>query len=265
MSIKNELDQYYTRPEVAQLCYKIFLDYLNLGKVKYDYIIEPSAGNGSFLNLFKSSGIGIDLDPKSDGILKMNFFEYKPSPVYEYVTLGNPPFGKNSTLAVKFFNRAAEFSNAIGFIVPKTFKKVSIHNKLNANFELKFSQDLEKDSFILNGDFYNVPTCFQIWVKTENRRELVKCEYTLNFCEFTTKSQANFAVRRVGGTAGKVTKDVNECSESTHYFFKIINNGNLEKLIELISSADFSKIVCNTAGVKSLSKLEFVNYFKGTL
>ena len=48
--------------------------------------------------------------------------------------LGNPPFGKNCSLAIKFFNKAAEFADLIAFIIPRTFKRISIQNKLNLNF-----------------------------------------------------------------------------------------------------------------------------------
>lgn len=102
--------------------------------------LEPSAGNGVFYNLFPQNKYGIDLNPQNDQIIKMDFFNYLVSDK-NVITIGNPPFGKNSSLAVKFFNHAAQFSNMICFIVPKTFQKYSIKQKLNNRF---FLQKLRK-------------------------------------------------------------------------------------------------------------------------
>lgn len=254
---KSDLDQFYTASHIAKECYD---KVLNMYPEKdFSVFFEPSAGNGAFYNLFpKSKKSGIDLDPKCDGVEKQDFFDYV-APVGETIaTIGNPPFGKNASLAVKFFNKAAEFSEIIAFIIPKTFQKKSVQNRLDLNFRLKLDIDLPKDSFVLNGEPYNVPCCFQIWEKSESKRRITKVSLDNDFFTFVKKNEGDLAVRRVGGRTGKATADITNCAEVSHYFLKVKGKTSIDKLVEQINNVNFSKIINATAGVKSLSKPEFV-------
>lgn len=169
MSKVNILDQYYTNPDIAKLC---FDKVINLYQSKFDIYIEPSAGDGSFFNLLPSNRVGYDLDPKHHEVIMQDYLKINCDIFSnkKVITIGNPTFGKNSSLAVKFFNKSAEHSSVIAFILPKTFKKVSIQNKLNVNFRLIKTFDLPKNSFILNNQTYDVPCCFQIWQKSNKKR-----------------------------------------------------------------------------------------------
>lgn len=255
---KSELDQFYTNELIAKKYYNILCNEINIKK--YDLFLEPSAGTGSFYNLLpKTNRIGLDLDPKHDEIIKQDFFDYVPPENKKIITIGNPPFGKNSSLAVKFFNKAAEFSEVIAFIIPKTFQKESLQNRLNLNFKLRYNQDLDKNSFVLNGEPYNVPCCFQIWVKHKKSRTIKKTDLKNSIFIFSKKQDSNIAVRRVGGRAGKATDDIDSSNKNCFYFLKIIDkNISKKELIEKINNIDFSKIVNKTAGVRSLSKPEFI-------
>lgn len=87
-------------------------DYVN----DYDIHLEPSAGTGSFYNIMdKNKKLGLDIEPKTKDIHKIDFFDYKPEKDKKYLVIGNPPFGKISSLAVKFFNKSAEFADCIAF------------------------------------------------------------------------------------------------------------------------------------------------------
>jgi hypothetical protein len=132
-----QLDQFYTKKEVALKYYQITDSFLQKNHIEIDMWLEPSAGTGAFYNLLPINKIGIDLEPKIENVIEHDFLTY----ILEdkrYVTIGNPPFGKNSSLAIKFFNKCAEKSEVIAFILPKTFKKDSVINKLNKNFALCF-------------------------------------------------------------------------------------------------------------------------------
>ena len=132
---ENGLDQFYTNKDIALKCYSKLNEIINLNE--YDKHLEPSAGSGSFFNIMDNTKkIGLDIKPKEKDIIKMNFFDYKPEKDKRYLVIGNPPFGRVSSLAVKFFNKSAEFANCIAFIIPRTFKRVSIQNKLDLHFEL---------------------------------------------------------------------------------------------------------------------------------
>jgi hypothetical protein len=43
-------------------------------------------------------------------IQRQTFFDFQPDPIKKYAVIGNPPCGRVCSLAVKFFNKAAEFS-----------------------------------------------------------------------------------------------------------------------------------------------------------
>lgn len=89
-----------------------------------DLFLEPSAGNGSFLN-YLNNYVALDIAPEDARIKKQDFLSYTPS-ITNFITIGNPPFGKRSKLAIEFFNKASEMSNVIAFIVPVSFMKWSV-------------------------------------------------------------------------------------------------------------------------------------------
>ena len=255
---KSELDQFYTNEAVAKFCYLRVLEIYK--EDEFSLFLEPSAGTGSFFKLLPvEKRLGLDLEPKHNEIKKLDFFDYHPLDNAKTITIGNPPFGKCSSLAVKFFNKAAEFSNVIAFIVPKTFQKQSLQNKLNLNFILKLNIDLVNNSFIFNNKSFEIPCCFQIWERSINSRIINKIILDNNLFVFCKKEKANIAIRRIGRRAGKATSAINELSESSHYFLNYkFNNISINEFVSIINDINFSKIVNATSGIKSLSKPELI-------
>ena len=265
-NIGNGLDQFYTNPKYAQHCYKITKEKVPNFKL-YDLELEPSAGDGSFYKLLSSKKrYGIDLDPQCDGVVKQDFFTYKPKSVFKrIITIGNPPFGKNASLAIKFFNHAAEFSNVIAFVVPKSFKKVSVQNKLDLDFSLFYELNCPKNSFILNGNKHDVPCVFQIWVKSKTKRKKLILDMNNDIFKFVKKNEnPDIAIKRVGGNTGTCTTDVVNATETTSTFIKLKNKTLKTKIVKYINNLDFGSVRDSTAGPRSLSKYEFVDiFFKG--
>ena len=202
-----DLDQYYTKQSVAAKCV------LNLDLNSYDIILEPSAGDGSFFNLLPlDKRVGLDLDPKLADIEKKDFFDYEPISNKKYLVIGNPPFGKNSSLAKKFFNHSAKFADTIAFIVPRTFRKTATQNQLNLNFHLVFQVwkkkgtkrekvvlPLEHEDFeFLTSEDYDADSLLLISIKTGGEKLFFKpdgkANVTLKFEEeehsFECESQA---------------------------------------------------------------------------
>jgi len=260
------LDQYYTKRSTAQeLLKKLSFD-------KYDYVLEPSAGDGAFFDyLPEIKRIGIDLDPPGKGVIKQDFFTFKPESGKSYFVVGNPPFGKNASLAKAFFNYSAQFADKIAFIVPRTFRKYSLTNRLDRHFWLVHEESLPKNSFRLTcGKEYDVPCVFQLWEKRKDLREIVKLPLTHNDFEFTDRSNASFAIRRVGVNAGKVFETGPSLSVSSHYFIK--GCAKTKKVFQTMWEDAFSKdadpnkegIKWDTAGNPSLSKRELVSLYEDT-
>lgn len=149
---KEKNDKFYTKPEVvAQLLQELDL-------LSYSLIIEPSAGNGSFSNLIPNC-IALDIEPEDERIVKQDFFTYEPQQG-NILVIGNPLFGEQSTLAVQFFNHVAKFADTIAFILPKSFRKISIQNKLNLFFlACKRDRSAEKQ-FSFTRTRIRCPLCF---------------------------------------------------------------------------------------------------------
>ena len=164
---KNTKDQYYTKPSVAKKCLdKIFACLQN--PETYEWV-EPSAGNGAFLKILPHSfdKIGIDLEPKSPHIQQGNFLDWTPTTQKERVFFGNPPFGRQGSLAKSFIKHAAQYANIIGFILPRSFVKPSMSRAFPLKFHCIHSEELEKNAFEVNKEEHDVPCVFQIWEKRD--------------------------------------------------------------------------------------------------
>ncbi|TSC89219.1 MAG: hypothetical protein G01um10143_600 [Parcubacteria group bacterium Gr01-1014_3] len=168
-----ELDQYFTKSDVANRCLELLYD--KLPGIRNKSFIEPSAGNGSFYSILpKSRRIGLDIAPQSPDIKRADFLSWEPkrSSQDKYVIVGNPPFGHRSKLAIDFFNHSADIANTIAFIVPRQFEKYSVHSKLNKDFRLIHSQELAENSFYTpSGKDFAVRCVFQVWTRNETEHE----------------------------------------------------------------------------------------------
>lgn len=177
------LDKFYTIPSISEKCLK------RVGSLykwsDWGMVIEPSAGNGSFLTQIPTSKkIGIDISPEHKDIVKQDFLTYNPpGDIGRILVVGNPPFGRVSSLAIKFFNHASKWSDVIAFIVPRTFRRVSVKNKLNPNFHLVFDEEIPtgKSSF---SPPMMAKCCFQIWEKKTAKRTIVELSTSHNDWEF---------------------------------------------------------------------------------
>ena len=136
---RNTIDKYYTKKSVVEICLQQFKKHIIIKD--NDIIIEPSAGNGSFINNIKSISnnyIFYDIQPENNEIIKQDFIQLDSENFKQYDNIhiiGNPPFGRQSTLAIKFIKKSCEFSNSVSFILPMSFKKESSKK----HFPLKFS------------------------------------------------------------------------------------------------------------------------------
>lgn len=260
-TIERQLDKFYTHPDVAAKCLRVFEKVSGLTLNDASCIVEPSAGNGSFLNHLPSHTIGLDISPEHPAVKRQNFFTYKRK--RPAIVLGNPPFGKNAHLAVRFFNHAAGFAEWIGFIVPRSFEKTSVQNRLDPNFHLRHSLPLDTQSFLFQNSPYCVPCVFQIWEKTTTPRSKVLTP--LDHCDFvfTTPDKAHFAVQRIGVRAGTIKDEPHTRSITSHHFIKAhIEPKTLWKRFQTLP---WDNVKHNTAGNPSISKRETVFLYAQSL
>lgn len=256
-----KLDQFYTEKEVSIYLMKKIKEMFELDKF---FLLEPSAGNGSFSNLFHKNSIAFDIDPKINSIIEKDFLKIENQDIKNnnmpIFTIGNPPFGKNSSLAIKFINKSSEFSNYIAFILPRTFKKQSVINKVNENLHLIFEENIKDNAFVFENEIYNVPCVFQIWEKRTTARNKIKDKTKSIFFNFVNEDNADFAIRRVGGLAGKLITNFKSYKPASHYYICVNNQKEKEKIMKIIidNYEILQSLAKNTAGNPSLSKSEFV-------
>jgi len=248
------LDQYYTRPGVAKHFYRIFRAHFDPALY---LMIEPSAGTGSFYRLLPLGSLAYDVDPKYPGIIKADFLTVHIKSSRPRAIIGNPPFGKNASMAVKFFNHAARQADVIALIVPRSFRKASIENRLNRYFHLVREEVVPDDAFLFRGNPYNVPAVFQIWERRPRPRQPRPVETRHPDFEFTTPEQADFVIQRVGARAGRVHRDFTR-SPNSHYFIKAVAPG-VEAIMRKLG---FASVVGNVAGNPSLSRSEIVALYR---
>ena len=191
------------------------------------------------------------MQPEGPNIIQQDFLEFDTTQYENY--LGNPPFGVNASLAKRFFNHAAKGKGIIGFILPKTFRKLSVQNSLDLNFHLVEDVAIPEKSFTLDGEPYDVPCTFQVWEYREEKREKIKLPIVHKDFSFVEKGQEDFAIRRVGGLAGKVLEEGG--AVASHYFLRATPEVR-ERLENLYD--EFQNVAKNTAGNPSLGKGELV-------
>lgn len=208
---RNIIDKYYTKITIVDICINLFKQFVQFEQ--NDLIIEPSAGNGAFIFSIKQLSNNYkfyDLEPDHDEIIKQDYLllDYNKFSNNNIHILGNPPFGRQSSIAIKFIKKSCEFANTISFILPKSFKKDSLKNAFLLKFHLIHEVDLPNNSFLVNNKEYNVPCIFQIWEKKLIDRVVISKLIPINF-EFVHKSDdPHISFRRVGGNAGKIDKKI---------------------------------------------------------
>ncbi len=256
---RNAKDQFYTHDKIAIECWNIFINKIS-PDLQEDYFIEPSAGNGSFSKILDkscSNVLSYDIEPKHSSIKEMDFLTLDYIPINKTHVIGNPPFGRQSSLAKQFIKKSCEFATSIGFILPKSFKKESCKKAFPSIFHLIFEMDLPKKSFYLSDNIsHDVPCVFQIWVKMDNPRIIPITEIPTYYKFVSKLENPSFAIRRVGGTAGILSIDSNDKNPQSHYFIKLGDHIDLYKFINLYKQIVFD--TDNTVGPKSISKQEFI-------
>ena len=264
---RNTIDKYYTKLSVVNNCLSIFKTHITIGT--NDLIIEPSAGNGAFISGIKelvSHYLFYDLEPENAEIVKQDYleFDYKSiSNLDKYDCnihiIGNPPFGRQSSLAIKFIKKSCEFCDSISFILPKSFKKESMKSKFPLNFHLIFEEDLPDKSFLVDGDEHTVPCVFQIWQKKHYNRTVVEKVEPIGFIFVDKNDSPDISFRRVGVNAGTIDTNIESKSIQSHYFIKFTNDKSIENNIKLLSKITYN--FNNTVGPKSISKPELIKEF----
>ena len=265
---RNTIDKFYTSDKTVKECMKHIGEHININKDD-DLCIEPSAGNGSFINCIKTMFTNYqfyDIEPENDEIIKQDYLTLDFHTLNKWKKIhavGNPPFGRQSSLAIKFIKRTCKYCDSVSFILPKSFKKNSMKKHFPLNFHLIKELDLDRDSFLVNKKTYDVPCLFQIWIKKSENRSVPKKLIPKNFKFVKINETPHISFRRVGVYASKIDIIYEGKSPQSHYFIKF-NEKPSNDLIRKLNAIEFD---CSnyTVGPKSISKQELIKEFNQIL
>lgn len=243
---RSKYDQFYTQPDYAVHCFSVSKQWHT------DKYIEPCAGSGSFSTLMKDP-IELDIDPQLPTTTKCNFLEWSQD-LTGYTCVSNPPFGSKNSLALKFVNKLASLNcSVIAVIVPRSFRKATIINKIDRNYELVYDEDTPKSAFT-NID---ARCCFQVWKRVDIPRQLIDTSGNNPWFDWSSSADYDVAIVYMGKRAGKIL-DPGEHSAGFVNFVKL-KTVTKEQLVEASSKVHWPSLYFNTASIESVNRKEIVD------
>ncbi len=252
----NGLDKYYTDKNIAKYCISK-IEFKN-----YDFIIEPSAGNGSFYNTIKHANkVGLDIEPENKNILKKDWFQYYIDGRYKTVlVIGNPPFGINNGLSVKFLQHCFRFSNikTIAFILPDVYNKHTKQKIIPQNWRIKSIYKLPRNSFVYKNDPKHVPCSFFVFDKSKGKDLRFIPEDHKDTKDFYFGNKNNFDIFVFGASPQKIT--LKPKPNNRGYFLK--SKIPIEELKVKIKSLPWQGNSCASGGIYWLTKSELCYQYK---
>jgi predicted RNA methylase len=252
-------EQYYT-PKTLALDLVTKIEEV-LGSLAGKTILEPAGGTGAFIEAVQAKGvanvISFDIEPLHELVSVGDFLEQEIKES-NLITISNPPFGRNNSLSIPFFNHAAKVSDAICFIVPRSWRKWSVTNRLDLGFELALDLDIDIDYVDADGNPLSnknhLATCFQIWKKADVTRTLVRVT-DKGIIEKVSPELADVSLTIFGYGCGKVKTQFEPVANTTQMFLKLKH----PQALAALESVDYSKFFKNTAYTEALS-LQEINY-----
>ncbi len=252
-------EQYYTpKPLALELVAQIETV---LGPLAGKTVLEPAGGTGAFIEAVQSVGvtkvISFDIEPLHEVVSVGDFLDQEITE-QNLITVSNPPFGRNNSLSIPFFNHAAKVSDAICFIVPRSWRKWSVTNRLDLRFELALDLDIDIDYVDAAGtplsNKNHLATCFQIWNKADSLRALIRVT-DKGIIEKVSPEHADVSLTIFGYGCGKVKTQFEPVANTTQMFLKLHH----PKALAALERVDYSKFFKNTAYTEALS-LQEINY-----
>lgn len=234
MKIPN--DAYYTPVDLANELWDKTVEMLCAENIRY--VIEPSCGNGAFLQHPKYRvDFAVDIATECCGMADMfvkgdylaTDFPYRKGTL----VIGNPPFGPRMHLAQKFFKHSIKFADYIAFILP-----ISQLNNTQSlyEFDLIYSEDLG----VCDYSGRKLHCCFNIYRRPTNGindKPKVTPLVKIIRQDASDYDSALYDVRMCywgDGSAGKIL------SEGEHYSgeykIKVLDNERKDEIIEFIKS-----------------------------
>ena len=246
-------EQFYTPPQVARDVVEAVLATVDDATARP--WLEPAGGTGAFIDAAEGAGIeqviSYDIEPHHPQVLLGDFLAQRLE-LEGAIAVSNPPFGRNNSLSIPFFNRCAQHSDYIAFIVPRSWRKWSVTNRLDRRFRVVSDRDLAINYVDVKGeDVYaknNLRTCVQIWRREPGLRPLIRVQ-DRGIVQKCSPLEADVALTIFGYGCGTVKTTFPRRKITTQMYLRL----NHPRAFEALDSVDFSRFYDNVAYTEALS------------
>jgi hypothetical protein len=250
---KDELDRFYTKPELATELVKLLPSGV--------YWVEPSAGSGAFSSTLNC--MAYDLDPQHPSILKQDWFDYVHEGGEVWGVVGNPPFGRANKLSKAFIRHAINQGAAwIAFVLPDTYNKFTTQVVFPAEWKLMTNHKLPDNSFLLDGKEYHVPCHFQIWTNTEVSINLRKTVGVTYCNEFEFKPEGEWFM--FGAAPTKIIHRSEVSTKNRGYYFSLTSDLDIDNIISVMKNIPWKEEAMSSVngGVSWFTREEIINIWR---
>lgn len=258
---KIENDKYYSPQHIVDLVIQRTKEVIGLDNISE--FIEPSAGNGAFLDKLYELGksvLAYDLYPERDDIMEQDYLKLDLEYKQGRCVIGNPPFGIKNTLSVKFYKKSISLADYIVFILPISQLN---NNQQMYEFDLIHSEDLKIQNYT-NKNIHCVLNIYKRSLNGLNKKPIYKLK-DVEVLEWRRTGSYNipnnfdYAICGFGSSIGKQidfkTQYVNE------KYIVVHNKKYLEKIINVLKNAKWKEIFNMTAS-PALYQWQVYKYLK---
>jgi hypothetical protein len=253
-------DKYYTSPELAKYCIDKTKEII--GEQNITEYLEPSAGNGVFLDFLPIETLSYDIEPENDKIIKQDYLSLDLNYKKGRCVIGNPPYGGlRNDLVYKFYKKSIEIANYISFILP--ISKLN-NTSMMYQFDLIYSENLGDRLF----SGRNIRCCFNIYQKPISDKLNKKIIIKLNDLEIIRQDQKSYPdileydLRMAHWGNGCVGKILKENEHYSNEYKIIIHNEKLKnKIIKVLTSINWKQKL-NCVSMLRIYKKDIYNLLK---
>ena len=277
------MDQFFTKPEISMRCVKDVLSLLGDENIpiKQLLFIEPSAGNGCFLDNLNEQGLkfqAYDIEPRRDSITNRDFLTQEIAinkPKAKTIIIGNPPFGKAGKMAFNFIIQGFYYSDFVCFILPNNFQKYSMQRLLPDDVRIIYQKELPRYSFYTDEcQDVDIGCVFQVLTrrKTKRRDKRIKTKPPIEHSDFilyqynNTKGalkyfECDFDIAIFNQGYGKYPDfktNADECDKKKQWLLVKCKNVTV---LNRVKKMDFAKLANRNTTVKGFRKADFVGEY----
>jgi hypothetical protein len=174
--------------------------------------------------------------------------------------IGNPPYGVAANMAIKFINRAMDVSDDVRMVLPASFQRDSVLNRVSMDFDLVDDIRLPDETFPRD-----ITTVRQRWVRTDTPRDKIvmyRSHPDFKFLKYAQRDEATLFIGGAGaGPSGKVKTEGYDHYKPGHHYVKC-SEAVRDKLVALQPKLIAKSRVCGC--LPGISKHDIIKVYMET-